>query len=93
MQQSESPLIHLQSIIQPMHQCMQTAGFNHYSNSYIFRLPRIQQVGGQQQSLVKNHLLLSHVSQKQKFYNSQHFITITQYTMLVLPHLNLLGLI
>lgn len=28
-QQSESPLIHLESIIQPMHQCMRSAGFNH----------------------------------------------------------------
>ena len=27
-QQSESPLAHLKSIIQPMHQCMQTAGFS-----------------------------------------------------------------
>jgi spermidine synthase len=27
-QQSESPLIHLESIIQPMHRCMQEAGFN-----------------------------------------------------------------
>ncbi len=27
-QQSESPLVHLESIIQPMHQCMRTAGFN-----------------------------------------------------------------
>ena len=28
-QQSESPLIHFESIIQPMHQCMRTAGFHH----------------------------------------------------------------
>ncbi len=28
-QQSESPLIHLESIIQPMQQCMKTAGFNY----------------------------------------------------------------
>ncbi len=28
-QQSESPLAHLESIIKPMHQCMHQAGFNH----------------------------------------------------------------
>ncbi len=37
-QQSESPLIHLESIIEPMHQCMNQAGFSHTQLIY-FPLP------------------------------------------------------